>query len=62
MANNTLKYRRIDPQLREQKREAWNQPVVWPLGADNADADRIVIPAVIGYRRHEKQTRPALER
>ncbi len=34
MANNTLKYRRVDPELRERQREAWNQPVLWPLGAD----------------------------
>lgn len=31
MANNTLKYRRIDPQLREQMRDQWNQPVRWPV-------------------------------
>jgi oligopeptide transport system substrate-binding protein len=31
MANNTLKYRRIDPQLREQLRDQWNQPVLWPV-------------------------------
>ncbi|MBK1646250.1 peptide ABC transporter substrate-binding protein [Thiocapsa imhoffii] len=31
MANNTLKYRRIDPELRRELREAWNPPVLWPL-------------------------------
>ncbi|MFY9326416.1 MAG: ABC transporter substrate-binding protein [Georgfuchsia sp.] len=30
VGNNTLKYQRIDPALREQKRREWNQPVVWP--------------------------------
>jgi ABC-type transport system substrate-binding protein len=29
--NNTLKYKRIDPTLREQRRTAWNQPVTTPL-------------------------------
>ena len=31
MANNTLKYKRIDATLRAKKQEEWNQPVVMPL-------------------------------
>ncbi len=31
MANNTLKYKRIDPQLRVQKQQEWNQPITLPL-------------------------------
>jgi ABC-type transport system substrate-binding protein len=31
MANNTLKYKKIDPDLRMKNRKAWNRPVVWPL-------------------------------
>jgi anti-sigma-K factor RskA len=31
MANNRLKYTRIDPIARAEKRQAWNRPVVWPL-------------------------------
>jgi len=31
MANNTLKYKRIDAKLRAQKQKAWNQPVILPL-------------------------------
>ncbi len=31
MANNTLKYKRIDAKLRVQKQKEWNQPVVLPL-------------------------------
>lgn len=31
MANNTLKYKRIDPATRTEKRKEWNQPVLWPL-------------------------------
>ncbi|SFV66315.1 Dipeptide-binding ABC transporter, periplasmic substrate-binding component (TC 3.A.1.5.2) [hydrothermal vent metagenome] len=31
MANNTLKYKRIDGKLRAKKQEEWNQPVVLPL-------------------------------
>ncbi|MFA5372540.1 MAG: hypothetical protein WC298_11275, partial [Sideroxydans sp.] len=31
MANNRLKYWRVDSTLRGQLRRAWNQPVRWPL-------------------------------
>jgi ABC-type transport system substrate-binding protein len=31
MANNTLKYKRIDAALRVKKQEEWNQPVLMPL-------------------------------
>jgi ABC-type transport system substrate-binding protein len=31
MANNTLKYKRIDATLRAEKQQEWNQPVMMPL-------------------------------
>jgi hypothetical protein len=31
MANNTLKYKRIDAALRVKKQQEWNQPVLMPL-------------------------------
>ncbi len=31
MINNSLKYVRLDPKLRAQKRVEWNQPTIWPL-------------------------------
>ena len=55
MANNTLKYKRIDPVLREKQREAWNKPVAWPLAVLLLLFILSVIPAVISYRRHEKR-------
>jgi ABC-type transport system substrate-binding protein len=58
MANNTLKYRRIDPALREQQRHDWNQPMLWPLGLVFLLLVAMVVPAVIGYRRHEAQRVP----
>jgi ABC-type transport system substrate-binding protein len=61
MANNTLKYRRIEPALREQQREAWNQPVIWPLGLIMLILIASVLPAVIGYRRYENQRARVLE-
>ena len=53
MANNTLKYRRIDPALRQQLRHDWNRPLVWPLGLLALLLVLMIVPAVIGYRRHE---------
>ena len=54
MANNNLKYQRIDPQLREAKRAEWNVPVVWPLLAALAVLVLALIPAVVSYRRRER--------
>ena len=54
MANNTLKYRRIDPVLREARREAWNRPVLWPIFLLFASLAAVIAPAVIAWRQHEK--------
>jgi hypothetical protein len=53
MANNTLKYKRIDPDARELKRQAWNRPVLWPILIFVLGLMVLIVPAVIGYRRHE---------
>ncbi len=54
MANNNLKYQRIDPQLRETMRAKWNSPVLWPLLAALAAFALVLIPAVLSYRRRER--------
>ncbi|MBK1708571.1 ABC transporter substrate-binding protein [Marichromatium gracile] len=54
MANNTLKYRRIDPALRAELRRAWNQPVLWPLGAAAAVLLALLLPAWWLVRRRER--------
>ncbi len=54
MANNTLKYKRLDTQLRERQRTAWNRPVAWPLGLVLVLLLLSAIPAYIGYRRRER--------
>jgi hypothetical protein len=56
MANNTLKYRRIDPALREARRRQWNQPVLWPIGLLLGGLVALIAPAVIAWRRHERKT------
>ena len=54
MARNTLKYARIDPEMRERKREEWNRPVVWPLGVILALLLLGSAPAYLSYRRRER--------
>jgi hypothetical protein len=54
MANNTLKYKRIDPELRAERRAAWNQPVHWPLLLVLLVLLVSVAPAWIAYRRREQ--------
>ena len=54
MARNGLKYQRIDPALRAASREAWNQPVLWPIAAALAVLVVLAVPAIRGYRRRER--------
>jgi ABC-type transport system substrate-binding protein len=55
MARNKLKYKRIDPALRAEKRREWNQPVLWPVGLVLALVAVSLIPAVRTYRRRQAQ-------
>jgi ABC-type transport system substrate-binding protein len=54
VAHNTLKYQRIDAALREKKRAEWNGVVLWPLGLAALALVLGLLPAFLGYRRHEK--------
>ncbi len=54
MARNELKYRNIDPQLREQMRTAWNRPLLWPLGLMLLLLVLLLAPAIVVYRRRLK--------
>jgi oligopeptide transport system substrate-binding protein len=54
MANNTLKYRRIDPALRAARRAEWNHPVLWPIALLVAALVAVISPAVMAWRRHER--------
>ncbi|WP_069471160.1 ABC transporter substrate-binding protein [Candidatus Marithrix sp. Canyon 246] len=55
MANNTLKYKRIDPEKREQYRQQHNTPIVLPLWLLLIFMVIIVIPAVLSYRKSERK-------
>jgi len=53
MANNTLKYKRIEPALREQKRREWNQPDFIPIMIILAVIVLMILPGVLTYIRKE---------
>jgi peptide/nickel transport system substrate-binding protein len=55
MARNGLKYVRIDPRLRQERRRQWNAPVVWPLVLGFVVLLIAVTPAWIAYRRRERR-------
>lgn len=53
MANNTIKYTRIDAKLRGEKRRQWNRPVVWPLLVLGGFLLVLLVPAANRtYRKH----------
>ncbi|MCP3870576.1 MAG: ABC transporter substrate-binding protein [Gammaproteobacteria bacterium] len=54
MANNTLKYKRIDPVVRDQKRRDWNPPIVWPILLLFIALVASAIPAVRVFRQRER--------
>jgi len=59
MANNTLKYKRIEPALRAKRVRAWNHPLVEPLLIVLGLLVLSLVPAIVTYRRCER--RPGLE-
>jgi hypothetical protein len=54
MANNTLKYKRIEPGLRSERRAEWNRPNVAPVAVALLLPVAVVLPAVIGYIRRNR--------
>ena len=56
MANNRLKYTRIDTKTRAEKRQQWNQAVFWPLVLAFVVFILLLVPAVNAYKRRAKET------
>ena len=54
MAHNTIKYQKIDTALRQQSRQEWNKPVLWPLILLSIVLVLGLIPAIMAYRRRER--------
>jgi len=55
IANNTLKYQEINPKLRAQLREKWNNPILWPLWILLMFLILIFIPLIVTYWRRENK-------
>ncbi|MDR2508279.1 MAG: ABC transporter substrate-binding protein [Candidatus Accumulibacter sp.] len=56
VANNTLKYQRIDAAGRARRRHEWNAPVLWPLALICGALACAIVPAAAIYRRRERAT------
>lgn len=54
MANNTLKYKKVDFVLRDKKRAEWNKPRWWPLIVIAVLFFAGTAPAVMSYRKKER--------
>lgn len=54
MVQNSLKYQRLDPHLREQLRVKWNKRVLWPLGLLLLAVLLVSLPVVIRYVQKER--------
>lgn len=53
LANNTMKYSKIDPELRVKLHKQWNQANFWPILIFSVLIILILIPVVIRYIRKE---------
>jgi ABC-type transport system substrate-binding protein len=60
MADNKLRYYRVDPARRGAARQEWNRPVLWPTFLILLAIVAGTIPAIRSYRRRERMAaRPA---
>jgi len=53
MSHNTMQYKRMDPQIRENMRQAWNKPIIWPVIFIFVVFILATLPAYFTYRRKE---------
>ena len=56
MANNTLKYKRVDGEMRTAAQKDWNQPVLWPIGVLFAVLVLSILPAIRGFVLRERSS------
>lgn len=54
MANNTYKYKKIDPELRATMRKAWNKPILWPVYLMLLILIITIVPAVRSFYLREQ--------
>ena len=58
MANNLMKYRRIDAEKRYELQQIWNQPIIWPLAILFFIIVALILPGGMIYfrKKHRKMT------
>jgi len=56
MANNKLKYLRIDAAQREQARQQWNQAIWWPVALLVVIIALMIFPAIRSFQHKAKKT------
>ena len=56
MANNALKYQRIEPAMRAELQNKWNRPLRWPLYALAIFSILVILPAIAGFRRQQRMS------
>ncbi|MES1924065.1 ABC transporter substrate-binding protein [Salinisphaera sp. T31B1] len=56
MANNTVKYLRLDAEQRARMRRLWNPPSLWPLVAGGLLVGLLLAPGLWIHRRRERAT------
>lgn len=56
MANNLLKYKRVDVEMRQTKRHDWNKPNYMPLILLGIFLLVSLVPAVMAFRKRERST------
>ena len=62
LANNTVKYRRIDVDKRVGKQNLWNQPVLWPIVIVFIVVIASIYPLRLAYRRRQSAAiKPAVK-
>ncbi len=59
VANNSIKYMRIDPLLRQQQRAEWNAPILWPLCIPIVLLIGLLLPVILEfwYKNHRSRKR-----
>lgn len=56
LANNTIKYKKIYPQLRLEKQQHWNQPIMWPFIVVILLLIGSIYPLMRAYQNRQKTT------
>jgi len=54
MANNTLKYRRVNTEQRQMSQQLWNSPVLWPLLMLASVVLVLLLPAFFMYKKKKQ--------